>query len=114
MSAPAPTRCHHCGHVAAAIVCPICKTRRRDFATLKNQLSVAAPVLSGVEGPPAQQSLPLGDRLDDEPSLRIAYSRVPELARNGITYERAIQIDSIRRCLTNISDASLRARANHG
>jgi len=58
----------------------------------------------------AQQPLPLGDAPADEASLRIAYSHVPELARNGITFERAIQIDSIRRCLTNISDASLRGR----
>jgi len=58
----------------------------------------------------AQQLLPLGDAPTDDASLRIAYSRVPELARNGITFERAIQIDSIRRCLTNISDASLRGR----
>jgi hypothetical protein len=58
----------------------------------------------------AQQSLPLGDAPADDASLRIAYSSVPELARNGITFERAIQIDSIRRCLTNIIEASLRAQ----
>jgi hypothetical protein len=59
----------------------------------------------------AQQPLPLGDTPADDASLRIAYSHVPDLARNGITYERAVQIDSIRRCLTNISEARLRARA---
>jgi hypothetical protein len=61
-----------------------------------------------------QQPLPLGDAPADDASLRIAYSRVPELARNGITFERAIQIDSIRRCLTNISTAWLRARVEAG
>jgi hypothetical protein len=59
----------------------------------------------------AQQPLPLGDAPADDVSLRIAYTRVPELARNGITYERAIQIDSIRRCLVNLSEVRLRTRS---
>ena len=60
---------------------------------------------------PEQGSLALTGDPRSDASLRIAYSRVPELARNGITFDRAIQIDSIRRCLTNISTAWLRARA---
>jgi len=68
------------------------------------------PAVRVVEPRQEQRSLPLDDDPASDLSLRTAYSRVPELARNGITFDRAIQIDSIRRCLTNIIEARLRAQ----
>jgi hypothetical protein len=33
---PQPTVCHHCGHVAAVCVCPLCGTERPAYTALKN------------------------------------------------------------------------------
>jgi len=62
----------------------------------------------------AQQPLPLGDRPDDDASLRAAFNR-SGLADQGWTYERAVLCDSILKCLINSNIARLRARTGrHG
>ncbi len=58
-----------------------------------------------------QAPLALGDERDHDTPLRDAYVSVPELARRGISFERAIADDVMRRCLANIAEARLRARA---
>lgn len=58
----------------------------------------------------SQASLDLGDSPADIASLHEAYFRVPELARQGISFQRAIATDPIRRCLQNVTEARLRAR----
>ena len=60
----------------------------------------------------AQQPLPLGDSPADIASLHEAYFRVPELARQGISFQRAIADEAVRRCLKNITTARLRARVS--
>lgn len=58
-----------------------------------------------------QTPLDLGDSPADIASLHEAYFRVPALAREGISFQRAIATDAIRRCLQNITEARLRARS---
>jgi len=67
------------------------------------------PAVRPAESRQEQQSLPLGDSPADIASLHEAYFRVPELARQGISFQRAIADESIRRCLINLNVARLRA-----
>ena len=57
-----------------------------------------------------QRRLDLGDSPADIATLHQAYHSVPALALEGISFQRAIATDSIRRCLRNITEARLRAR----
>lgn len=61
-----------------------------------------------------QVPLDLGDSPADIASLHQAYHTVPQLAREGISFPRAIATESIRRCLVNITKARMRARAKAG
>ena len=58
-----------------------------------------------------QVPLDLGDSPADIASLHEAYFRVPELAQEGISFQRALATDSIRRCLVNLSEVRLRTRS---
>jgi hypothetical protein len=58
-----------------------------------------------------QVPLDLGDSSADIASLHEAYFRVPDLAREGISFQRALATDSIRRCLVNLSEVRLRTRS---
>lgn len=58
----------------------------------------------------SQVPLPLGDAPGDEISLRDAFAR-SGLAKLGWTFERAIRVDVIRKCLINIKTARLHALA---
>lgn len=58
-----------------------------------------------------QQPLPLGDAPDSEASLRDAFER-SGLARQRWTFERAIRIPLMRKCLANIAEARMKALAD--
>lgn len=59
---------------------------------------------------PSQIMLPLGDAPTDIASLRYGFER-SGLQKLGFTFQWAIKDDLLRRCIANIAEASLRARA---
>ena len=68
-------------------------------------------IVEAAIGVAAQPSLPLGDAPDSDASLRVAFER-SGLRKLGFSFEWAIEDELIRRCLANIAEAALRARAN--
>lgn len=112
---PQPTRCQHCGHIAAVTVCTICKRDKlpQQPSAVSRQPLATIPLLPSSSAPPGAHYQGKSAARGGGSDLREVYD-LARLGDVGITYDQALRDPVISTSLKRIGAALISCAALAG